>query len=103
MNFKNLVCVLLCFCPLQAVGECLELQGSLIPGGLVTGKVASGDRVILGGQELDLLPDGTFIAGFGRDASGEILLEVGFSCRQIISLANREYRIQRVEVFRGKR
>ena len=97
MYLKSLVCVLLCFCSFQAAGECLKLQGSLIPGGLVIGKVASGDRVIFGGQELDLLPDGTFVAGFGRDVSREILLEVGVSCRQVIKLANREYRIQRVE------
>ncbi len=82
-------------------GECIDLSGSLTQGGLVWGSVASGSAVSLDGAALDVLPDGTTIAGFGRDARPSAELVVtgadGAQCRQALAIASREYNIQRVE------
>ena len=85
--------------PLQGVASCIELQGSLVQGGLVWGSVAPGSRVTLDGNALDVLPDGTTVAGFGRDAAAtaELVVEGNTRCGQILQIQAREYRIQRVE------
>jgi len=69
--------------PQSVQANCIELQGSLTQGGLVWGKVLPGSRVSLNGLALDVLDDGTTIAGFGRDApaTAELLVEGGDSCR----------------------
>lgn len=82
--------------PLNAVAACVELQGQLQQGGLIWGQAAPGTAVSLNGQALDVLEDGTFIAGFGRDAARAAELAVG-DCRQSLTVASREYNIQRVE------
>lgn len=82
--------------PLNAAAACVELQGQLQQGGLVWGQVAPGTAVSLDGQALDVLEDGTFVAGFGRNAAGAAELKVG-DCRQSLAVASREYNIQRVE------
>ncbi|PLW81314.1 peptidase [Kineobactrum sediminis] len=78
---------------------CVKLQGELQQGGLVWGQVAPGSRVSLDGDSLDVLADGTFIAGFGRNADTAAVLQVegAATCRQTLSVASREYNIQRVE------
>lgn len=82
--------------PLNAAAACLELQGQLQQGGLIWGQTAPGTAVNLDGKALDVLADGTFIAGFGRDAARAAELVVG-DCRQSLAVAGREYNIQRVE------
>ncbi len=74
-----------------AYAECPPLQGSLEQGGLVWGEVAPGSRVSLDGEVLDVLPDGTFIAGFGRDAGdrAELVVEGVAPCRQTLQIAAR--------------
>lgn len=78
---------------------CVELQGELQQGGLVWGQVAPGSRVSLDGDSLDVLADGTFIAGFGRNAGAAAVLQVegAGACRETLAVASREYNIQRVE------
>jgi murein DD-endopeptidase MepM/ murein hydrolase activator NlpD len=82
-----------------AAAECIELQGALVQGGLVWGRVAPGSRVTVDGSPLDVLPDGTTVAGFGRDAaaSAELVVEGDTPCRQTLQVQSREYNIQRVE------
>ena len=82
-----------------AASDCIDLQGSLMQGGLVWGRVAPGSRVTVDGSPLDVLPDGTTVAGFGRDAaaSAELLVEGETPCRQTLQIQSREYNIQRVE------
>lgn len=82
-----------------ASANCLQLQGQLQQGGLVWGQVAPGDRVVLDGETLDVLDDGTVFAGFGRDApaSATLVVQGRESCRQTLDIARREYNIQRVE------
>ncbi|WP_462291137.1 M23 family metallopeptidase [Haliea sp.] len=81
---------------LQATAACVDLQGQLQQGGLVWGRAAPAAAVSLDGQALDVLADGTFIAGFGRDAARTAELVVG-DCRQQLTVASRDYNIQRVE------
>ncbi|MEM9256977.1 MAG: M23 family metallopeptidase [Pseudomonadota bacterium] len=76
--------------------ECVTLQGQLTQGGLIWGRVQSRATIRLNGDELAVLPDGIFVAGFGRDAPTTAELTVG-DCRQTLYVAPREYRIQRVE------
>lgn len=84
--------------PLRAMANCVELSGNLIQGGLIWGKVSPDSRVSLNGVALDVLEDGTTIAGFGRDApaTAELLVEGGDSCKQTLHVTRREYKIQRV-------
>jgi len=79
--------------------NCPALQGQLTQGGLVWGQAPAGSGVSLDGAALDVLEDGTFIAGFGRDApaSAELVIEGPQPCRQTLAISPREYRISRVE------
>ena len=83
-----------------AGGVCVDVHGDLIQGGLIWAKVAPQARVTLDGTALEVLPDGHFVAGFGRDAGSRSLLvleHAGERCEQPLAVASREYRIQRVE------
>jgi murein DD-endopeptidase MepM/ murein hydrolase activator NlpD len=97
----------LCLLPLTALGNCIDLDGRLTQGGLIWGYAPLGSRVTLDGEELDMLDDGTVIAGFSRDAApvaelvveveGEVEGEGEQTCRQSLRIAQRSYRISRVE------
>ncbi len=79
---------------------CIDLQGHLTQGGLVWGQVEPGSQVSLGDQALSVLPNGVVLLGFGRDASERAELRVVTAtaeCRQSLSIATRQYNIQRVE------
>ena len=80
-------------------GECLQFSGALEQGGFIWGRVEPGSAVRLGEELLDVLPDGTTFAGFGRDAPPEVELVVSgpANCSQTLQVARREYNIQRVE------
>ncbi|MCX2977178.1 M23 family metallopeptidase [Halieaceae bacterium IMCC11814] len=80
-------------------GQCPELEGSLTQGGLVWGVVAPGSRATLDGEDLDVMENGTLLAGFGRDAAAtaELVVTGEASCRQTLAIAPRNYNIQRVE------
>jgi murein DD-endopeptidase MepM/ murein hydrolase activator NlpD len=84
---------------MAAAAQCVSLQGQLVQGGLVWGQAAPGSRVTLDKNPLDVLADGTFIAGFGRDAApgAELVVTEQGSCTQALQIARREYNIQRVE------
>lgn len=78
---------------------CPEVEGHLVQGGLIYGSVAPGSAVILDGETLDVLEDGTFFAGIGRDAArrAELVVEGEQPCNQTLQIKSREYRISRVE------
>ncbi len=84
--------------PAPAAG-CPALSGDLVQGGLVAGRVPPGSAVSLGGADLDVLPDGTFFAGFGRDAApaAELTVTGPAPCSVQLAIAQRDYVIQRVE------
>lgn len=78
---------------------CGQWRGDFTQGGLVWGRVPPGSRVTLDGAALDVLDDGTTVAGFGRDAppAAELVVEHDAVCRRALEIASRDYRIQRVE------
>ncbi|MFT7287360.1 MAG: hypothetical protein ACI87W_001473 [Halieaceae bacterium] len=83
--------------PGLAQASCPTLQGDLREGGLIWGRVDPGSLVSLDEQALDLLPDGIFVAAFHRDAPARSTLRVGADCVLELEVAQREYRVQRVE------
>lgn len=82
-----------------AAATCPPLEGHLVQGGLIWGQTAPGSRVTLDGSALDVLEDGTFLAGFGRDAAGsaELVIEGSQPCSRTLTVAAREYQISRVD------
>lgn len=91
--FDRLVLVLLLCGPLQAVA--LELEGPLLQGGVVIGRVAPGTLVSFDGQALRVSEDGLFVIGFDRDSPKTHTLVAGAETREL-AIARREYAIQRV-------
>lgn len=83
----------------QAQAQCPEFNGALEQGGFIWGRVAPGSTVRLAEQTLDVLADGTTFAGFGRNAPVTVALVVSGPqpCSETLSIAPREYLIQRVE------
>jgi len=79
----------------------LHLEGALEQGGLVEGVAAPGARVTLDGKKLALAPDGSFAFGFGRDAKAAAMIAViwpdGRRETRALSIARREWRIQRID------
>ncbi len=82
-----------------ALADCPALEGQLIQGGLIWGNAPAGSSVTLDGSSLDVLRDGTFFAGFGRNAAStsELVIDGPVSCRQTLAVKSRDYRISRVE------
>ena len=78
-------------------GSCPEISGDLSEGGVIWGSVEPGTEVRLDDVSLDVLPDGTFFAAFHRDAPSSSELFIGDDCVLDLAVAQREYRIQRVE------
>ncbi|KGE04537.1 M23 family metallopeptidase [Pseudohaliea rubra] len=85
--------------PGAADAGCDDLGGEAVQGGLLWGRVPPGSRVTLDGDALPVLPDGWFLAGFGRDAAATASLVVSgpAPCERMLSVSTRDYRIQRVE------
>jgi len=84
----------------SAGAACVDVQGDPAQGGMIWGEVPTRATVTLDGEAIDVLPDGHFVAGFGRDAGSRSLLVVeteGERCEQALDVVVREYRIQRVE------
>lgn len=85
----------------SAVAGCVDIQGEPIEGGLIWGSVAPGTAVYLDELSLDVTADGYFVAAFHRDAPASSTLTVaaasGERCAVPLSVAQREYRVSRVE------
>ncbi|WP_303981849.1 M23 family metallopeptidase [Dongia mobilis] len=79
----------------------VELNGHLVPGGFVIGEVEPGATVLLGETPVEVAPDGRFVIGFGRDQGPEAQLTIihadGKSEQQMLSIAPRQYEIQRID------
>ena len=78
----------------------VTLDGNFEQGGLVHGKAAPGATVALDGRAVRVAPDGSFIFGFGRDASATAKLTVAFADGthedRDLAVAPRQYQIQRI-------
>jgi len=81
--------------------EVVALEGSFQQGGLVTGRTDPRAVVEFEGRRLRVSPDGVFVFGFGRDAGPQATLKVtlpdGDEDVQTLDVAQREYRIQRID------
>ncbi|GAB5453404.1 MAG: M23 family metallopeptidase [Halioglobus sp.] len=80
--------------------SCVDVLGELQQGGVIHGTVLPGSSLAVNGETIDVLPDGTFFAGFGRDAPARATLTLVSpegNCTQTLSIAARQYNIQRVE------
>lgn len=96
----SLVVAAAAYLPGYVLSDCIELEGSLTQGGLIWGTVPSGSRVTLDGETLDVLQEGTTLAGFGRDAAAtaELVVDDGAAvCRETLQIAPRQYAVQRVQ------
>ncbi|MHA7816295.1 MAG: M23 family metallopeptidase [Pseudohaliea sp.] len=100
---RRLFGALLALAPHLAAGAagaaCDDLGGELRQGGLLWGRAAPGSTVTLDGEALPVLPDGWFLAGFGRDApaTAELVVSGPEPCRRTLAVAARAYQIQRVD------
>jgi len=80
-------------------------EGELIQGGYITGTVPDGTaRAMLGEQELDIAEDGGFFAAFDRNSPAALalsaILESGDEIAETLTIAPRDWQIQRVDVAR---
>ena len=79
----------------------LNWQGSLIQGGLITGRAGPGTRLELDGQPVSVGPEGSFVFGFGRDAPPQARLTVifpgGAREERLLPIVQRQYDIQRLD------
>jgi murein DD-endopeptidase MepM/ murein hydrolase activator NlpD len=79
----------------------LRVTGHLVQGGLIVGTTAPGAAVTLDGRALRVADDGTFIAGFPRDAKGRARLRVrqadGREIVRTLTVRPRQFRVQRID------
>lgn len=91
----------------QQTVSALELNGEFTQGSLFRAKLPAGSMVWLNGKQLEILPSGDFVFGFGRNASLQHVLEWRLPGQEIkkqkaIELRQREYRVQRIEGVASK-
>ena len=81
--------------------ENYRLSGELVQGGMVYGSTLPGSRVYQDGQALRVSARGDFLLGFTRDAPASSSLRIelpdGELVERSLSVATREYRIQRID------
>ena len=79
----------------------MDLEGSLMQGGMVRGRVAPGSLVELDGKAIKVGAGGEFVFGLGRDASGKTTVRVvnadGTEEIRRISISAQTYNIERVD------
>ena len=85
--------------PAAAQSDCVELNGEPGQGALLWAQVAPTSQVYLDDEALRVSEQGIVVFGFGRDEDGQrtLRLEGDVSCKETLTLAAREYRIQRIE------
>lgn len=98
---RALILALLCVVNLAGAAEPVTLNGEFIQGGLIIGQAPPGSRLQLDDKALKISPQGDFVFGFGRDHGRESRLVVdlpdGSRWNQLLEVAQREYRIQRID------
>ena len=89
----------LAFEPPSDPAQCVVLQGNPIQGGMLWGQTSASAQIRFGDRRVPVLPDGQFLLGLGRDmpANVELVVEGESTCRQIVVVGGRDYRVQRIE------
>lgn len=78
----------------------LELDGPMVQGGLVVGRVAPGTAVTVNGHAVRVSEDGRFLIGFGRDAQTTLVRATspgGVTVTQTLRVQTRTYDVQRID------
>ncbi|MEW8014005.1 MAG: M23 family metallopeptidase [Candidatus Sedimenticola endophacoides] len=79
----------------------LTILGEPVQGGLLVAETTPGARVSVDGVEVRVSPQGAFLIGFGRDHEPTSRVEItypdGSREQRQLSVARREYRIQRID------
>ncbi|MFQ5955324.1 MAG: M23 family metallopeptidase [Kiloniellales bacterium] len=101
IGFLVLAALMVLPADVAGAAERLRLDGPLMQGGLVRATAAPGASVRLDGRPVRVSPEGLFLLGFGRDASGEARLEVtwpdGRREVRVLEVASRRYEVQRID------
>lgn len=97
--------LVLCLLGGQAAAA-VELDGSLVQGGLIFGQAPEGSQAWLDGQPLMVSADGAFLIGFGRDDTATRTLEVelpdGQRWSHSLRPEPRNFDIQRIDGLPGE-
>ncbi|MCK5546706.1 MAG: M23 family metallopeptidase [Rhodospirillaceae bacterium] len=79
----------------------ISFEGNFTQGGLVLGEAPPGTLLKLSGKDVTVAKNGTFIFGFGRNAGSDANLEIKFPGGRAetrrLTIAAREYDIQRID------
>ena len=82
--------------PLQGSTCEIPLEGEMVQGGLVIGRVVAGTPVYIAEKKIRVSPDGLFIIGFGRNASPKVILKAGDELC-ILAVNTRIYKTTRID------
>lgn len=78
-----------------------ELDGDLVQGGLVQGRIAPASKVQLDGERIRIDENGRFLLGFDRDAGATADLRItypdGRKVQRSLTIEQRDYKIQRID------
>lgn len=78
-----------------------ELDGDLVQGGLVQGRIVPGSKVQLDGERIQIDENGRFLLGFDRDAGTTADLRItypdGRQVQRSLTIEQRDYKIQRID------
>ena len=104
----RLICLFLVILIGGAVSaHALEINGELTQGGLVTGRVDPGTKVMVGKRQLRVSPEGVFLLGFGRDAPAKISLRIlhpsGVQENKPLHIKSRTWKISKVDGLPGRK
>ncbi|MBC8240699.1 MAG: M23 family metallopeptidase [Alphaproteobacteria bacterium] len=79
----------------------VAFNGTVSPGGLIIGTTEPGNNVAVGGQPVRVSPTGMFLMGLGRDAAGDVRVDItapdGGMAQQVVNIPTRNYDIQRID------
>ncbi len=106
MRRKLLIAIVALLAAAPAWAHELVLDGPLVQGGLLRGRVEPGAQVLFKGAPVRLTPDGRFLIGFGRDDVGPYPLEIrypdGSVARRSLAPKKRDYKTQRIDGLPSK-
>ncbi len=87
--------------PEAPAGNIVSFEGTVSPGGLIIGRTAPDNNVTIDGRAIRVTSDGRFLIGLGRDAAGDVVINVaaadGGLTSHTLSVPKREYDIQRID------
>ncbi|MDJ0776854.1 MAG: M23 family metallopeptidase [Gammaproteobacteria bacterium] len=83
------------------MAESLVLEGPMVQGGLVKGRVPPGTEVVFAGEPVRVSSEGDFLIGFHRDESSRLNLELTYPGGKVetrqLAVDKRDYNVQRID------